>query len=785
MAKPTEPCVLPHLLKAEGRESELSHAHITRALKYIDRWREWIYRSWLRKARTSATAEQVAENVDGLLTIAIVLHYLRPRLPGLQRNVSQLLRSGQCRTIAELVEHLRSEVPALLGPVLFGARDFSRAEPIPDVIQGADWEEHICLAMRQLFDDQSLPVWFFGDFHQLCIARPLAESETYTHRRGSQLRYSRGVHYTPAPVVDFLVAETLKTFQPESKDTIPVVLDPSCGTGNLLIAAFRYLGNSLGLTVGRADRMSLSDLLNARLNLLCSSARGHDIDASATAWTRRALVLGACDSCFAAVGDFSHQAEPLNERLLQNVSVADFLQDPSQSPPSPANLDVDFIVGGPPFVGCQQLMRTQPDRVDEYRRRYRSARSGQFDLYMLFVEESLNRLREGGRMGLSIANTFLRSDSGRGLRELLGESATISDLVEFEDSKLYPDAVTQILLLLVDNCQRELPVRHVQIKGRGNVRSKLAAAFSRGAADKSALTTTELSCKACRGVDWNLCSPLASEWIEHLRAAGPPLSNACRAVGNGWSTGADDIFILRRLRHASTGNLVAVRHRKSKDDFHLESRFLRNIVHGRDISSFAPPESKNIAICAFDDSGIPLSEKRLANEAPRLWAYLLTRRHELQAVRRQKHLPWYCPRSHVVDPGGGVRLLGAMVTAGRDMTVLQDNALIDHSSVLRIVSRNGLDPFLLLGVLNSSIFWHYTRLTMPTMGFGRHVFRVNRVRAFPLPPPARWQTPAANALVKLAGTFHTAAPGSATGGQWAELDALAHAFYGIDQCEVV
>ena len=53
--------VLPYLLKAEGVETELSHSQIARTLEYIDRRRQWIYRSWLNRTRTSATAEDVAE----------------------------------------------------------------------------------------------------------------------------------------------------------------------------------------------------------------------------------------------------------------------------------------------------------------------------------------------------------------------------------------------------------------------------------------------------------------------------------------------------------------------------------------------------------------------------------------------------------------------------------------------------------------------------------------------------------------------------------------------------
>jgi hypothetical protein len=41
------------------------------------------------------------------------------------------------------------------------------------------------------------PLSFFGDFHQRCVANPLGTD--------ASRRYERGIHYTPAPIVDYLV----------------------------------------------------------------------------------------------------------------------------------------------------------------------------------------------------------------------------------------------------------------------------------------------------------------------------------------------------------------------------------------------------------------------------------------------------------------------------------------------------------------------------------------------------------------------------------------------------
>ena len=46
-----------------------------------------------------------------------------------------------------------------------------------------------------------------------------------------------------------------------------------------------------------------------------------------------------------------------------------------------------------------------------------------------------------------------------------------------------------------------------------------------------------------------------------------------------------------------------------------------------------------------------------------------------------------------------------------------------------------MDAHCLLGILNSSVFWRFIRLTTPYMGCGRQVLRLSDVRRFPIPWP--------------------------------------------------
>jgi hypothetical protein len=44
---------------------------------------------------------------------------------------------------------------------------------------------------------------------------------------------------------------------------------------------------------------------------------------------------------------------------------------------------------------------------------------GQFDLYMPFIEKSIGLLRLGGRLAFSVSSSFLRSKSGKQLRNVI------------------------------------------------------------------------------------------------------------------------------------------------------------------------------------------------------------------------------------------------------------------------------------------------------------------------------------------------------------------------------
>jgi methylase of polypeptide subunit release factors len=138
---------------------------------------------------------------------------------------------------------------------------------------------------------------------------------------------------------------------------------------------------------------------------------GIDINLLATDWARRSLLLALWQ--LDSQGEQSHLRVP---DFRANFVAADFLA-PQLPGAFPQNFDV--VLGGPPFVRYSQLKQHHASQLPDWRSRFTTARTGQFDLYLLFFEQAVRVLNPDGRLAWSCSNTFLRSKMGQPLRELL------------------------------------------------------------------------------------------------------------------------------------------------------------------------------------------------------------------------------------------------------------------------------------------------------------------------------------------------------------------------------
>jgi len=95
-----------------------------------------------------------------------------------------------------------------------------------------------------------------------------------------------------------------------------------------------------------------------------------------------------------------------------------------------------------------------------------------------------------------------------------------------------------------------------------------------------------------------------------------------------------------------------------------------------------------------------------------------------------------------------------------------------------------IDPFYVLGVLNSQVFWFFVRQTMPTMGHGRHVLRRSTFRRFPLVVCDSSREARKQIADAVRGLFVDGAAQGERSRVIAEIESLVHKLYRIDSAEL-
>ncbi len=111
----------------------------------------------------------------------------------------------------------------------------------------------------------------------------------------SAVRYTGSVHITAQAVVDYVVKEAIGdlTGEPESGHGKGVrILDPACGSGIFLLAAYRFLARHQTQYTDRPEKRK--ELLR---DLLCQSIHGTDIDPESVTVARFILVLSFIEEC--------------------------------------------------------------------------------------------------------------------------------------------------------------------------------------------------------------------------------------------------------------------------------------------------------------------------------------------------------------------------------------------------------------------------------------------------------------------------------------------------------
>ena len=451
-----------------------------------------------------------------------------------------------------------------------------------------------------------------------------------TEDPGRSKRSQEGVFYTPGWVTRFVVDQALggwlrarydavraasgvdavpESFRKKRRDAEVAfwrayrdelrgvkVLDPACGSGAFLVAAF----DALLAEYHRANR-ALAELEGGQAGLfdpdreiLRENLYGVDVNAESVEITRLSLwlktarrgqPLTALDATIrpgdSLVSPPAEGADPADRAAFDALGAAGRARAFDWRAAFPAVFDggrgrpgFDVVLGNPPYVRGEWL---DPGVKRVLERRY-AVYAGKADLLSYFYERSLGVMAPGGRLGFIVSNKWLKAGYGEPLRRYLSGAAETEALVDFGHSPVFEDADTFPVITVL-----RAPAGGTSSALAGEVRLARVPRESLGAAGLAQLVADgSFSVPASRyGADpWSLEPPEAQALLDRLYADFPSFKEGVGKSYRGLVTGYNPAFTVGQTRR---DRLVR--------DFPESVALLRPYAQGSEIARWASPGS--------------------------------------------------------------------------------------------------------------------------------------------------------------------------------------------------
>ncbi|RJP54566.1 MAG: restriction endonuclease subunit M [Anaerolineaceae bacterium] len=456
------------------------------------------------------------------------------------------------------------------------------------------------------------------------------------------------------------------------------ILDPACGSGSFLLGAYSRLIQWHKDYFARAgkekrDRESFyrdesgQIRLTAKLKreILKNNLFGVDIDPQAVEVTRFSLSLKALEDL--------REGELVEERTLFHQSVLPDLSENIKNGNSLIGTDYfagqmfadaaemkrvnafnwksgfkeimenggfDAIISNPPYIRIQVMKEWAPLEVEIYKELYQSAKAGNYDIYVVFVEKALSLLNERGRMGFILPHKFFNSQYGASLRGLIADGKHLGKVIHFGDQQVFDGATTYTCLLFMDKKgNNDFEMVRVQNLGAWREQATQTSEFLKNSEVSGRIAAVNVT-----DSEWNFTVGEGAGLFEKLSQMPVKLGDVTDRIFQGPITSADTVFLFKEFKD-DEGKTISVFSKELGEWLKLEKGILRKVIRSGSIGRYW---AKTTAYVLFpyavtENGATLLNAKELESKYPLAWAYLESNKRLLEGREKGafKDSQWY------------------------------------------------------------------------------------------------------------------------------------------------
>jgi type I restriction-modification system DNA methylase subunit len=483
---------------------------------------------------------------------------------------------------------------------------------------------------------------------------------------------SSGIVSSPRYIVDAIVQRTL---EPLCRGKTPTelahlrVADIACGSGIFLLAAYEYLLNyhlewylrdgaeKYRNCVYEGAGGSWYLTLYEKQRILSNNIYGVDLDLQATEVSQFSLFLKVLEnestaSVKAHLDTYKMRALP---NLSENIQWGNSLVEPDTY--KQFDLDIsassekfskvlpfdwarsfprvmvsggfDAIIGNPPYIRMQNMVKYSPDEVLYYKSPfspYTTAKSDNFDKYALFIEKSLSLLKPSGYFGYIVPNKFFKTRAGASLRQLIASYKYLSAIVDFGVQQVFAGQTTTYTCILVlrKAVSDQVRVEYVTDLQKWRYGEIPRSLFYRSDDFDSA--------------PWRLIPPQLDEFFDRLQEQNQLRLDAAYDIFVGLQTSDDKVYIFSPIEETETS--VTFKD-VNKRLWAIEKSIVRPCLYDMVVPAYATPKRNAYIIFPYHIDAVVLkngksvqrailyTQDEMQDQFPKCWQYLNAHKNRL------------------------------------------------------------------------------------------------------------------------------------------------------------
>lgn len=553
------------------------------------------------------------------------------------------------------------------------------------------------------------------------------------------------------------------------------VLDPACGSGAFLIQALKRLLQEHERIINEKRRVSyelkqsaMFDKAKIYRDILAKNLYGVDVNPESVEITKLALwlhtvmpgqPLSSLDGnifCGNSLVDWDikNTLPDLSESQLDNINPFSYRTAFAKVF---AEGGFDVIIGNPPYIKLQNMRSIQPEVTDYWvsakhpqqpeKPKFLSTQTGNYDIYLPFIEQSTQHLKATGRMGFIAPNVWTVNDYGQGLRGFLHQHKHLDRWVDFKDYQIFDEAITYTALQFFTGKAQTGIKLHFAPKGQPDL----------GLLDWA--STPELAYADLPQQDaWQFMPAQERAFIQKLNNNCITLADSCDSISVGIQTSANNIYHLIKIDDGKYQTID-----KESEIVFLEDKILKPLVSGGSVKRYQNLQTELFVIIPYiiANKNVELIEENIFSyNFPNCWSYFKKNERKLrdrESKKMDKNGRWYAfnyPKNLNKQQDKKLFIAG---TAPELRVSIDGNGefVADDKRTYTVHAKNTLNLWYLMGLLNSPVpTYIFKKIARPKSG-GFYDIETQYLAPLPIPKVTDEQKQQVADFAKQLQTHHT------------------------------